>query len=198
MPLLTSEALLHRLRNSLLPARTDEPVPEGLRAAAVLVPLRILPDGIHVVLARRTEAVPHHKGQICFPGGSRDPSDPDMCATALREAEEEMGISPVDVELLGAMTGVPTVTGFFIRPVVALIPSATRFRLSPFEMAETFDVPLSHFSRFELYRVAPHDFMGESSRLYFLDFGRHIIWGATAKILHDLAGRVVHNEKDRD
>ncbi len=197
MPL-TPEALLRLLRQALLPANVDEPVPAGLRAAAVLVPLRIVSGEIHVVLARRTEEVPHHKGQICFPGGSRDPSDADPSATALREAEEEMGISPAAVDLLGAMAAVPTVTGFYIRPIVALIPPDSRFRLASFEMAETFDAPLSHFSRFDLYRTAPHDFMGETSRLYFLDYGPHVIWGATAKILHDLAELVVHNIKDYD
>jgi 8-oxo-dGTP pyrophosphatase MutT (NUDIX family) len=184
---LTPEALIGHLRQSLLPVGIDEPVPEGLRPAAVLVPLRIVSGELRIVLARRTEEVPHHKGQICFPGGSRDPSDADPCATALREAEEEMGISPADVDLLGAMKAVRAVTGFCVRPIVALIPSDTRFRLAPFEMAETFDVPLAHFVRFDLYRAAPHDSTVETGRVYFLDYGPWTIWGLTAGILHDLA-----------
>lgn len=187
---LTPEELLRRLREALLPAHVDEAAPEGLRQAGVLVPLRVVSGELRVVLARRTEEVPHHKGQICFPGGSRDPSDPDLCATALREAEEEMGIRPESVDLIGAMASVPTVTGFHIRPIVALIPPDARFRLAPFEMAEAFDAPLSHFGRFELYRSAPGDFMGEPYRIWFLDYGPHTIWGATAKILHDLAETV--------
>jgi 8-oxo-dGTP pyrophosphatase MutT (NUDIX family) len=190
MPLTPDEVIGH-LRRTLFPPRIDEPVPVELRPAAVLVPLRVVDGELRVVLARRTEEVPHHKGQICFPGGSRDPSDADPCATALREAHEEMGIRPADVELLGAMTAVPTVTGFHIRPIVALIPPDTRFALAPFEMAEAFDAPLSHFGRFDLYRIAPAgEFMGEPASVHFLDYGPYIIWGATARILHDLAERV--------
>jgi 8-oxo-dGTP pyrophosphatase MutT (NUDIX family) len=187
---LTPEALAGHLRRTLHPARIDEPVPGGLRAAAVLVPLRVVEGEMRVVLARRSEEVPHHKGQVCFPGGSRDAADADPCETALREAEEEMGIRPSDVELLGAMDAVHTVTGFSIRPVVALIPPDARFRLAPFEMAETFDVPLSHFLRFDRYRSAPEEFLGERGRIWFLDYGPHTIWGATARILHDLALRI--------
>ena len=99
------------IRGALPPAATSEPPPPGLRPAGVLVPLRDSGGEITVTLARRTEQVPHHKGQICFPGGSRDPGDLDLLATAMREAEEELGIRGADVEFLGAMERVPTVTG---------------------------------------------------------------------------------------
>jgi 8-oxo-dGTP pyrophosphatase MutT (NUDIX family) len=139
-----------------------------------------------VVLARRTERVPHHKGQICFPGGSRDPGDRDLLATALRESEEELGIRPSDVELLGTMEPVPTVTGFLIQPFVARIPDAARFLLNDFEVAEAFDAPLSLFADFSRYRAAETTFLGKPYHVYFLDYGRHTIWGATARILRGL------------
>ena len=163
------------------------PAPEGLRPAGVLVPLRVVDGEIRVVLARRTERVPHHKGQVCFPGGSRDPGDSDLLATALRESEEELGIRPGDVELLGAMEPVPTVTGFFIQPFVGRIPAGSRFRLDEFEIAESFDVPLSAFTDLSRYRAAETTFLGKPYHVYFLDYGRHAIWGATARILRDLA-----------
>jgi len=176
------------LRGALFPVAVSDPPPPGLRSAGVLVPLRISGGEITVTLARRTERVPHHKGQICFPGGSRDPGDRDLLSTALREAEEELGIRRDDVELLGAMERVPTVTGFCIQPFVARIPPDARFHLDGFEMAETFDAPLSAFTDFSRYRAAGTTFLGKPYMVYFLDYDRFTIWGATARILHDLAG----------
>lgn len=175
------------LRGTLSPATTSEPPPPGLRSAGVLVPLRTAGGEVTVTLARRTERVPHHKGQICFPGGSRDPGDRDLLATAMREAEEEMGIRGEDVEYLGAMERVPTVTGFCIQPFVVRIAQEARFRLDGFEMAETFDAPLSAFTDFSRYRAAATTFLGKPYMVYFLDYGHHTIWGATARILHSLA-----------
>ncbi|HLN91843.1 MAG TPA: CoA pyrophosphatase [Patescibacteria group bacterium] len=175
------------LRGALSPVTVSDPPPPGLRSAGVLVPLRVSGGEITVTLARRTERVPHHKGQICFPGGSRDPGDRDLLGTALREAEEELGIRGADVELLGAMERVPTVTGFCIQPFVARIPPDARFHLDGFEMAETFDAPLSAFTDFSRYRAAGTTFLGKPYMVYFLDYDRFTIWGATARILHDLA-----------
>jgi 8-oxo-dGTP pyrophosphatase MutT (NUDIX family) len=174
------------LREVLSPLASAGPPPEGLRSAGVLVPLRTVGGEVSVVLARRTERVPHHKGQVCFPGGSRDPGDRDLLATALRESEEELGIRPSDVELLGAMEPVPTVTGFCIQPFVARIPDAARFLLNEFEVAEVFDAPLSLFTDFSRYRSAETTFLGKPYKVYFLDYGKLTIWGATARILHDL------------
>jgi 8-oxo-dGTP pyrophosphatase MutT (NUDIX family) len=175
------------LRGALSPVAVPDPPPPGLRPAGVLVPLRVSGGEVMVTLARRTERVPHHKGQICFPGGSRDTGDRDLLATAMREAEEELGIRGADVELLGAMERVPTVTGFCIQPFVARIPPDARFRLDGFEMAETFDAPLSAFTDFSRYRAAATTFLGKPYKVYFLDYDRFTIWGATARILHDLA-----------
>jgi len=178
------------LRDLLLPGDSPAEVSDGLRPAGVLVPLCARGNGVTVVLARRTEQVPHHKGQICFPGGSRDPGDRDLLATALREAEEELGIRKEEVDLLGAMVPVETVTGFSIRPYVARIPETAAFHLDPFEVAEVFEVPLSVFGEFRRYRWAEASFRGRENRVYFFDHGPHTIWGATARILHDLAERI--------
>ncbi len=175
------------LKKALAPVGASEPAPAGLRPAGVLVPLRAVGGEIRAVLARRTELVPHHKGQVCFPGGSRDPGDRDLLATALRESEEELGIRSEDVDLLGALEPVPTVTGFFIQPFIARIPAGSRFHLDEFEIAETFDVPLSAVTDLSRYRAAETTFLGKPYHVYFLDYGRRTIWGATARILHDLA-----------
>jgi 8-oxo-dGTP pyrophosphatase MutT (NUDIX family) len=182
-----TERFFSSLRRALSPVATSEPVPPGLRSAGVLVPLRDSVGEVTVTLARRTERVPHHKGQICFPGGSRDAGDRDLLATAMREAEEELGIRGTDVELLGAMERVPTVTGFCIQPFVVRIPRDARFHLDGFEMAETFDAPLSAFTDFSRYRAAGTTFLGKPYMVYFIDYDRFTVWGATARILHSLA-----------
>lgn len=182
-----NDRFFREIRGALKPGADTDPVPPGLRSAGVLVPLRDSGGEITVALARRTERVPHHKGQICFPGGSRDPGDRDLLETAMREAGEELGIREEDVELLGAMDRVPTVTGFCIQPFVVRIPGDARFRLDGFEMAETFDAPLSVFTDFSRYRSAASTFLGEPYTVYFLDYGPYTIWGATARILHELA-----------
>ena len=182
-----TERFFAALREALSPVATSEPLPPGLRSAGVLVPLRDAAGVVTVTLARRTERVPHHKGQICFPGGSRDPGDRDLLATAMREAEEELGIRAADVELLGAMERVPTVTGFCIQPFVVRIPRDARFHLDGFEMAETFDAPLSAFTDFSRYRAAGTTFLGKPYMVYFIDYDRFTVWGATARILHSLA-----------
>lgn len=185
-----ADRFFRSLRDLLQPGDSLAQVSDGLRPAGVLVPLRACGNGVTVVLARRTEQVPHHKGQVCFPGGSRDPGDRDLLATALREAEEELGIRKEEVELLGAMAPVETVTGFSIRPYVARIPGTAAFRLASFEVAEVFEVPLPLFGEFHRYRWADAVFRGRESRVYFFDYGPHTIWGATARILHDLAERI--------
>ncbi|MBI5419512.1 MAG: CoA pyrophosphatase [Deltaproteobacteria bacterium] len=176
-----------RLSGVLRPLTLRVAPPEGLRAAGVLIPLRDRGGEIRVVLARRTERVPHHKGQVCFPGGSRDPGDADLLETALREAGEELGIRRDDVEVLGTMEPVLTVTGFCIQPFVARIEGSADFLLDDFEMAEVFEAPLSIFGQFDRYRYAESTFRGEINRVYFFDYGPHTIWGATATILHRLA-----------
>ena len=89
--------------------------------------------------------------------------------------------------MLGAMERVPTVTGFCIQPFVARIPRDARFHLDGFEVAETFDAPLSAFTDVSRYRAAETTFLGKPYTVYFLDYDRFTIWGATARILHDLA-----------
>lgn len=189
-----ADRFFDRLRGVLRPLTLRVEPPAGLRSAGVLVPLRNREGEITVVLARRTELVPHHKGQVCFPGGSRDPGDIDLLETALREAGEELGIGRADVDVLGAMDPVVTVTGFCIQPFVARLSASTDFLLDDFEMAEVFEAPLSIFGQFDRYRYAESAYRGEINRVYFFDYGPRTIWGATAAILHRLA-ELAHNSR---
>lgn len=157
-----------------------------MRRAAVLLPLFEERGEGHVLFTRRTDTVEHHKGQISLPGGSEDASDQDARATALRETEEELGIPPAQVEILGALDDVYTVvSGFVITPFVGMIPYPIPLRVNPREIAEVLTVPLSTFRDPGRLRVEEREREGERIKVYFYYHGRHEIWGATGRIMKD-------------
>jgi 8-oxo-dGTP pyrophosphatase MutT (NUDIX family) len=110
--------------------------------ASVLVPL-VLRDEMTVLLTQRTDHLNDHPGQISFPGGRAEASDPDPVATALREAHEEIGLEPFEVEVLGSLPTYTTSTGFIVTPVIGLVQPRAALRPDPFEVAELFEVPLA-------------------------------------------------------
>ena len=146
-------------------------------------------DGKHcVLLNKRTERVEHHKGEISFPGGTRDPADASLLDTALRETCEEMGVGPQDVEVLGELDDAQTTTSYLISPYVGAIPYPYDFAPSDGEVAEVLEVPLDALldpdnARDEV-RIA--DGLRVSSPVY--SYRGHLIHGATARILDRLLG----------
>src|SRR4030043_592103 len=115
-----------------------------LKKAAVLIPLFKKDGEYYILFTRRTDTVEHHKGQISFPGGRQDKKDKNLLATALREAQEEMGIAPRDVKILGELDDFCTVTtDFCVSPFVALISYPYPFKVNPHEIAEVIEAPLS-------------------------------------------------------
>jgi len=159
-----------------------EPTP-----AAVLVGLVDRGEGPALLLTRRTEHLRDHAGQICFPGGRIESGDESAAAAALREAEEEIGLDPARVAIIGKLPPYQTVTGFRIHPVVGWITTPFELRPDPFEVAEAFEVPL-HFvlnpenHRRQSYRRGPL-----TRGYYVLPYQGRFIWGATAGILVNLA-----------
>jgi 8-oxo-dGTP pyrophosphatase MutT (NUDIX family) len=155
--------------------------------AAVLVGLVDRADGPALLLTQRTEHLRDHAGQICFPGGRMEPGDESAAAAALREAEEEIGLDPARVSIIGQLPPYQTVTGFQIHPVVGWISPPFALRPDPFEVAEAFEVPL-HFvlepnnHRRQSYRRGP-----VTRGYYVLPYQGRFIWGATAGILVNLA-----------
>ena len=163
--------------------------------AAVLVPLVQRGDMLHVLLTRRTDHLRDHAGQVSFPGGRSEASDADPAATALREAEEEVGLRRDRIEVIGQMPAYTTITRFVVTPVVALVQPPFELKLDSFEVAEAFEVPLpflmnpAHHRRHVLtFEGGPRQFLsmpwqgagpGGVSREYF-------IWGATAAMLRNL------------
>ena len=161
----------------------------SLAPAAVLL-LFYLKDGQHCILFnKRSETVEHHKGEISFPGGSKDPEDTDFLATALREAEEEMGILPQDVTVLGQLDDVATRSQYGVKVFVGTIPYPYSFRPSADEIAEVLEVPFEHLAsprnlRHEMRWSLPPEKGGQRVPGYCYVYGEHMIWGATAKIVH--------------
>jgi 8-oxo-dGTP pyrophosphatase MutT (NUDIX family) len=162
----------------------------ALRPAGVLVPLVADRDGISVVLTKRASGLKHHPGQIAFPGGKVDPGDAGPEAAALREAHEEIGLSPLNVSVLGALPQHETVTGFMVTPVVGRV-------MAPFdpvpeagEVDEVFAVPLAYLADPASYRVEKRRWRGQWRRYYAAPYGPYYIWGATARILRAFADRL--------
>ncbi|NMH64169.1 CoA pyrophosphatase [Shewanella salipaludis] len=174
-----------RLRYSLHPLSPPLATPHGagLRKAAVLVALADIEGELQLVLTRRPLHLRAHPGQISFPGGKVEAGDADDTATALREAEEEIGLHPANVEVLGQLPAHKTITGFEITPVVGLVRDAFEPRLDPGEVAEYFTLPLS----FVIDPMNRHkrQFLrnGRYYTVVFIPFGTKFIWGATAAII---------------
>jgi len=170
----------------------DISLPPGrkLRPAAVLIPIIGAGNQARIILTKRASALEHHPGQIAFPGGKMDQDDRDITATALREASEEIGLEPGNVEVLGRMQPHETVTGFDVTPVVARV-------LKPFdptpekgEVDEVFEVPIGHLLTPENYHIQARRWQGKLRSYYTVPYGPYYIWGATARILRSLADTV--------
>jgi 8-oxo-dGTP pyrophosphatase MutT (NUDIX family) len=156
------------------------------RQAAVLLPLFKNATDYHLVFTKRTDTLTHHKGQVSFPGGSFEPTDGDLLSTALRESYEEVGLRPQDVSILGRLDDLSTFsTSFTISPFVGLIPYPYPFRPNPMEVAIVFDAPVSVLADPSVgrrYIRARDD--GATIEDYEFHVNGHVIWGATARIIH--------------
>ncbi|MCC7359826.1 MAG: CoA pyrophosphatase [Anaerolineales bacterium] len=158
------------------------------RPAAVLVPLYCDAGEWQVLFTLRTEQVETHKGQVSFPGGRVDPEDHDRVETALREAEEEIGLHREDVRVLGQLDPLLTVTQYHITPVVGVFAWPYEFVLSLSELSVVFGAPLrwladpAHLETRLREPMAP----GPKIPVYYFHFGNYTIWGATARILLNL------------
>jgi 8-oxo-dGTP pyrophosphatase MutT (NUDIX family) len=154
--------------------------------AAVLIPLFKKNGQTHLLFTRRTEKVAYHKKQISFPGGRQDPGE-DLLTTALREAQEEMGIEPKDVTLLGELDDVCTVSSpFCISPFVALIPYPYSFQINRDEIDGIIEIPIAAFLHEAKFRQEIRDRNGRLTPVYFYEYQGDTIWGATARILKQL------------
>lgn len=157
---------------------SDAPKPAG-----VLVPLIERAGGVNVILTQRSEQLRQHAGQVSFPGGRHDDTDPDMEFTALREAEEEIGLPRGDVTILGSLNYYRTGTGFQITPVVGHVPARFEAVPEPGEVADVFEVPLTFLMDEANYELRSRVWKGKERHFYAMDYDNRFIWGATAGIL---------------
>ena len=158
-----------------------------VRDAGVLVPLIERPSGVNLVLTMRAAHLDAHPGQISFPGGKCDVGDVDIAATALREAYEEIGLSPELVCVLGHLPVHNTVTGFKVTPTIGWISEPWQVRANPSEVAEVFEVPLRHVLQLDNFYVQKRIWNGKNRAYYTVPYGPYYIWGATARILRGFA-----------
>lgn len=157
-----------------------------LRPAAVLVPLVERPEGFTVILTQRTADLPSHAGQVAFPGGRTQAEDADAIATALRETEEEIGLPPRQVEVLGDLDLYITGTGFAVTPIVGVIEPPIELRPDPREVADIFEVPLAFFMDPANHELRSAVWQGRERRFYVMPYENRYIWGATAGMLKNL------------
>ena len=147
----------------------------------------------HVVLTRRRSDLRRHAGEIAFPGGRQDAEDPQLSHTALREAEEEIGLPSAQVELIGELTPVSTfVTGYLIYPFVGLIPTGQVWRLSPREVDGVLELSLDALRRGRTRTRLERRGISFETDAYVVD--EHLIWGATARIVAELLERVQQDQ----
>ncbi|MBV8082778.1 MAG: CoA pyrophosphatase [Candidatus Eremiobacteraeota bacterium] len=180
-------ATIARLRE-LLQTRAPNRLREaGTRSAAVLVPLAG-PDGeLSLVCFERTHQVAEHKGEICFPGGSVEPQDADPVDAALREAHEELGLPRERVDVLGVLDDVhTTVSNYVITPVVGHLDALPALVPDPLEVARPVVVPLRDVMKPGAEGVEWRQWRGTRRQIYYYPVAGGRIWGATARILHNL------------
>ena len=191
--------LFSALRAALAAPRAPAPPQPGV-AAAVLIPLFAHADGLNVLYTTRSAELPTHPGQVAFPGGRHAAgTDPNLLATALREAEEEVGIAASDVEVLGALDPIHTFSSnFLITPFVGRIPHPYAFRLDPREVHDVFSIPLAVLDDPTTLVAETWTFDGRTMPVTSYRHDGRTIWGATQRITASLLDLLTAIRAQRD
>lgn len=176
----------HRLNPSL----RDMILRDGLRDAAVLVPVVDHREGASVILTQRTETLRSHSGQVAFPGGRIDPEDATPEGAALRETHEEIGLGAERIEVVGRMPDYVTGSGYRIAPVLGIVRPGFSLTINPDEVAAAFEVPLAFLMDPANHRRESRVWQDRERFFYTMPFGERYIWGVTAGIIHTLYERL--------
>jgi 8-oxo-dGTP pyrophosphatase MutT (NUDIX family) len=180
------DALRDRIVAALRRDRRALTLPDRVRAAVLV--LFVYRGGVPgLVFAKKTEDVPHHKGQFSFPGGVVRSSDSSLVDAALREAQEEIGIDAAEVEVLGLFHDIPTaVTNFVITPVLGLARGEPSFRPDGREIERVFEIPLAHLLEPASFREEQWEREGVKRPVLFVSYGDDVVWGTTGRILREV------------
>lgn len=191
--MITKEQITESLKNHRRKELSLDELPDFTRAAVLM--LLFPKDGeLHVLLTVRTHDVETHKGQISFPGGMQDGTDTDAVHTALREAHEELGVQTDSIEILGLLDDVPVISKFLVTPVVAYMSEPPKCFPNPAEVSEVFSVPLSFFADERNARSEQRERDGKTHTVWFYQYGKHTIWGATAGMMRGFIEVVAKKE----
>ncbi|MDF2178889.1 CoA pyrophosphatase [Aliiglaciecola sp. CAU 1673] len=167
----------------------DFPLPKQGLPAAVLIPLIDRP-ALTMLFTRRAAHLKHHGGQISFPGGRQEPQDEDLVVTALRETEEEIGLPPTEVEIVGQLERYRTVSGYEVTPFIGLISPPLVLEPDYNEVASIFEVPMSYLMDKANHNVHVVNRNGYAHPIYFIHWQQQHIWGATAAFVRNLANHM--------
>jgi len=170
---------------------------EPKRSAAVLIPIIERAGTAFILFTQRTEHLPTHAGQISFPGGKKDTGDANLVDTALREAHEEIGLEAEFIEMVGFLDDYITSTGYRISPLVAIIREGFSITPDRGEVADVFDVPLSHLMNVRNYELHSRQWRGVKRVFYAIPYQDRFIWGATAGMLRNLYDWLYSSELKR-
>jgi len=185
---MTKDEFLHKFKLRQLDSSSHQyRYHSSLKNAAVLIALIDDDDGLKVLLTKRASHLRHHAGQVSFPGGKNEPEDISSVATALREAHEEIGLSPSYVDVIGQLHPYQTISGYIVTPVIALVSSGQTFTKDENEVSEIFQVPLQHFLDTENHLQVTVYHQSKPHQVPFMPYNQYNIWGATAAMLKDLA-----------
>ena len=170
---------------------------DGHKPAAVLIPIQERPDGDFLVLTKRADHLPTHKGQIAFPGGRLDAADADIFAAALRESQEEIGIDPRSVRILGRLDEFTAGYGLIVTPVVGVIPAHCEFRLDPAETTAVASVPIRSLMERPIFTLDARLSPGGHPSYHFYVNGWDV-WGVTARIIAQFLELVYEFQIDKN